>query len=89
MLQPNEQFQYGRLTASGLVKAGNGLLGGFMAASGTPTIKLWDGLSAAGPIILNTSAALVPMTWYRIPIVFTNGLFASITGAGDITFAYN
>lgn len=86
----NPQGQYIRLAASGVVKADAGALVGFYMASGTPTLKLYDNPSAAsGTIILNTSAALTAATWYWLPAQFTKGLYATLTGAGDITFIYN
>lgn len=85
----NGPNQYTRLTTTGVVKAGSGNLVGFFVASGTPTVKLWDNASAAsGTVILNTSAAVVPPAWYPLPLAFTKGCYATITGAGDITFVY-
>jgi hypothetical protein len=88
MQQPNQQYQYTRLTASGLVKSGQGLLGGFLVASGTPTIQLFDSLTAGGTLILNTMQ-LSAATAYPVPAFFNNGVYAVIAGAGDITFFYN
>lgn len=83
----NGKYQYVRLTASGPVKAANGRLRGFFVASGTPTLALYDSLTGAGTLILNT-AQLAAATPYPLPVVFTNGLYAVLTGAGDITFLY-
>lgn len=90
MLTSSPQGQYQRLSATGVVKAQSGALVGFFVASGTPTLKLNDNASGAtAPIILNTTAALTAGTWYSLPALFVNGLYATITGAGDITFIYN
>ena len=89
MLGAGSQGQYGRLTASGVVKAESGLLVGFFVASGTPTLKLQDNATGAtDPIILNTTAALTAGTWYPLPALFVRGLYATLGGAGDITFIY-
>ena len=84
---PNEQYQYQRLTSSGLIKTGSGLLGGFIVASGTPTIALFDNTTNAGTLILNTLQT-VAATPYPVPALFTKGCYAVITGAGDVTFFY-
>lgn len=84
----NDSGQYQRLTTSGQVKKGSGLLCGFIVASGTPTIQIWDSLTAAGNIILNTMQTVVGQ-YYKLPAQFTTGCFATITGIGDITFIYN
>jgi len=88
VLVPNGQYQFKRLTASGLIKTGSGLSGGFIVATGTPTITLYDNTSAAGTVILNglVAAAATP---YPIPALFNTGLYAVLSGAGDVTFFYN
>ena len=82
----NEQYQYTRLTASGVVKGAPGLLGGFIVASGTPTIQLYDNATTnSGTIILNTMQTTAA-TPYPVPVRFLNGCYAVITGTGDVTF---
>lgn len=76
---------YQRLTSTGQVKIGGGKLQGFIVASGTPTIKLWDSADASGDIVLNTMQTAAAL-FYPLPISFSNGLFATITGAADVTF---
>ena len=83
----NDAYAYQRLTVSGLIKTGQGLLGGFMVASGTPTVTLYDNTSAAAPIILNATVT-VAGTRYPLPVVFNTGLYAVLSGTGDITFYY-
>lgn len=83
--------QYQRLTASGVVKANQGILLGFIVASGTPTVSLNDapvaGSVAAGNLILNTMQTAVGV-YYPLNVRFVKGLYATQTGAGDITFIY-
>lgn len=74
-----------RLTASGVVKPGPGCLGGFIVASGTPTVALYDNTAGSGTLILNAMQTAVGIN-YSIPVQFTKGCYAVITGAGDITF---
>jgi hypothetical protein len=81
-----KDYQFIRLTSSGIVKKGSGILGGFIVASGTPTVALYDNTAGSGTLILNTmqTAGATP---YEIPVRF-DSLYAVITGAGDITFWY-
>ena len=83
----NDLYVYQRLTVSGSVKVGVGLLGGFIVASGTPTIALYDSLTGSGTLILNTMQTAVGV-YYKIPAGFQTGLYAVITGTADITFLY-
>lgn len=78
---------YFNTAASGLVKSGMGKLTGvFVAsASATPTIKLWDAMSAAAPVLVNTFTP-VAATYYRFPeVAFTRGLYITISGTVDAT----
>lgn len=88
MLNPNGQCYPQRFTSSGLIKKGNGLLTGFIVASGTPTVKLYDGIDTSGTVMLN-SMVCQPATPYPLSILFTAGCYVSITGTCDITFLYN
>lgn len=84
----NEQYAYIRLTSSGAVKNGTGQLGGFLVASGNPTVQLNDFAgSASGTLIVNTMQVSAG-TPYPVPIGFINGCFATLVGTGDITFFY-
>jgi len=84
----NEMYTYVRLTASGLIKTGVGQLGGFLVATGTPTITIYDGTSASGTLMLNgvVTTAGVP---YPVPCGFNTGLYVAISGTCDVTFFYN
>jgi len=79
------------MTASGLVKTGDGIVKGIVVASHTAgTIKLWDAVSAATPVLLNTMTLAVGERW--VPLFdaeFTVGLFVTIGGTADITIIYN
>ena len=81
----NENWNYKRITATGQVVKGAGSFGGFIVATGTPTITLYDGTSTSGTLVLNGLVA-VAGTFYRLPVSFNTGLYASISGSGDITF---
>ena len=80
---------YKNLTADALVKEGAGKLTGLFVASTTAgTVKIWDAMSAAAPILLNTFTP-VAATNYEFPdIVFTRGLFIDITNTIDLTVFY-
>ena len=88
MINANEQYAVKRLTASGIVRSGQGGLGGFIVASGSPTIILYDGIDATGTVILNTMQTSVA-TSYPFPYVCSTGVYATITGTADITFFIN
>ncbi len=80
--------KYINLTASALVKTGDGVLKGMYVNSTTAgTIKLWDQTSAAIPVINNT---ITPAIGYHDlgSVAFTNGLYATIGGTLDVTLHY-
>lgn len=79
-----------RLTASGVVKAEQGVLIGVVVASSTLlTIKLWDNASAgSGTVLLDTTAAITAPTYIPLPIAFANGCYATLGGTGSATFIY-
>ena len=83
--------QYTNRTASVLIKTGEGVLGGIFvaSASNTPTIKLWDNISAATTILVNTFTPS-GATWYDFgDVVFTTGLYITIGGTVDCTIMTN
>jgi len=88
MLNPNEQYSIQRLTASGLIRSGNGQLGGFLVAQGTPTVTIYDNTAASGTILLNAMVCAAG-TSYPLPVALTIGAYAVISGACDISFFYN
>lgn len=84
-----ETGSYLNLSASASVVAGAcDLIGIFVAsASGSPTIKVWDSLTAAAPILVNTfvpSAA----SFYPIPAYCGTGIYVTIGGTVDCTVFY-
>lgn len=85
-----EAYAYKNLSASGLVKTGNGIVKGIIVNSHTGgTVKLWDNTSAATTVICNTitfgaSERFVPL----YDIEFTVGLYVTIGGTADITIVY-
>ncbi len=80
---------YSNVTASGLVAGGDGFLTGIFvaSASATPTIKLWDALTAVAPVLINTFTPSAG-TWYPIPAHFKTGLFITIGGTVDCTVIF-
>lgn len=87
MIPTNEQCQWVRVTGNKLVKSGQGLLSGFLCASGTPTIKIYDGLDNSGQVLLN-SMVCAAATPYPLPALVNKGIYVESSG-GDCTFFYN
>ena len=76
------------LTATGVVKASGGVLVGiFVSASTSCTIKLWDNASAAsGTVVLGTTAAITAPAFYPVKAEFGSGLYFTAGGTCDVTF---
>ena len=89
MQLPNQEYQFQRLTTSGLIKKGSGVLGGFLVAQGTPTITIYDNTTNSGTIIVNGLVVSATSTPYPVPAKFVNGCYVVITGTCDVTFFYN
>jgi hypothetical protein len=87
----SEAGQYSRLTGStSAIKSGPGvLIGIFVSSSTSGTLKIYDSLTQANTIIVNTTATLVGGTFYRIPARFTTGLSITIGGTIDFTVFYD
>ena len=83
-----ESVGYTRISASQLIKTGQGrLLGIFVtSASATPTITLYDNTAASGTQI---TGAFTPAgaTFYAIPVNFAN-LYVAIGGTVDCTILW-
>ena len=79
---------YKRLTATGSVKAGSGVLAGFYVAStNIGTLTLYDNTSNAAPQISGTITPAVG--WNEFPVAFATALYAAIGGTAlDVTFVY-
>jgi hypothetical protein len=74
------------LAATGAAKVGPGFMGGILVGTSTAlTIKVWDSLSAAGTVILETTAALTAGQYLTIPACFSTGCFITVGGAGTFT----
>ena len=81
--------KYKNITASGLVKTGAGVLKGFYVNStGGGTIKFWDAVTAAAPVMNNT---ITPAVGYHHlgESAFAIGLYATISGTIDVTLYYD
>lgn len=74
------------LSASGAAKTGAGCMGGILVGTSTAlTLKVWDSLSAAGTVILETTGALTVGAYLTIPACFSTGCFITVGGAGTFT----
>lgn len=83
---------YTRVTATGAIKAGQGLLYGIIVNShSSGTIKLWDSLSGANTVLMNTYTlpAGSQVIMFPVPINFVTGLYFTLGGTADITFLVN
>lgn len=82
--------KYVNLSASALVKTGQGVVTGIVVGSHTGgTIKLWDNTSAATTVLVNTmtlgaAERFVPL----YDAQFRTGLYVTIGGTADITVIY-
>jgi hypothetical protein len=77
--------EYTNLTASALIKTGQGKLVGMYVNSTTGgTIKFWNNTTATGAVINNT---ITPAVGYHNlgDANFTTGLFATIANTLDVT----
>jgi hypothetical protein len=76
---------YKNLTASALIKTGNGILKGmYVNSTSSGTIKLYDGTDNSGAVINNT---ITPAVGYH-PLgnaAFITGLYAEISSTLDAT----
>lgn len=80
--------KYINITASALIKTGQGVLKGMYVNSTTGgTIKFWDQTTAAVPVLNNT---ITPAVGYHSlgDANFTNGLYATIANTLDVTLYY-
>lgn len=85
----NPGFNYKALTASGLVKTGAGVIGGFLVtASSSLTLKAWDNTSAATTVIFDTTGTVSANTYIPCPAAFSTGLYVTVGGTGSVTVLY-
>lgn len=83
--------EYRGVTSSTLVHSGSCKLTGIWvsAASGTPTLKVWDSTAASGSSLIGTFTP-VAATMYSFPTArATNGLFVTVTGTVDCTVFFD
>ena len=90
----NEDYGYLSITASTLVDNGPGQLGGIFVSSvsGTPTITIYDNLTASGAAPGGTIAAQftpVAGTPYPFPARYSQGLYVAIGGTVNATVFFN
>lgn len=95
MLSPNGQYRSVRLTSTGYVKGNtnttsqcSGLLGGFIVASGSGSISIYDSNNTTNGILLLNNMTIADATPYPFPVLFTRGCYVVITGTMDVTFFY-
>jgi hypothetical protein len=80
--------KYTNLSASAQIQAGSGTLYGIIVNSHTSgTIKLWDSLTAANSIVMNTFTFATGSQVYMFPmgISYYTGLYATLGGTADVT----
>jgi len=83
--------RYANITASALIKSGQGRVRGFVVNSHTSgTLKLWDSLTATGTVIINTYTFPAGSSIHNIieGVSFNVGLYATIGGTADITLLF-
>jgi hypothetical protein len=75
-------------STSQLVKTGAGVLVGiFVNSTSAGTVKLWDSLSAAGTIIVNTHT--IAPGWNPMPFPFDTGMYITVAGTIDYSISYS
>lgn len=74
------------LTVTGVVTPKAGKIIGFFVHSGTPTLVLHDNASAASGTVIFSSTVLRAVEYFPFPCAYANGIFATMTNAGNITF---
>lgn len=83
----NPEFSPKQITTTGnAIRTGAGIMGGIFvsAASSTPTITVYDGLTSGGTKVVDTFTP-VAATYYQMPLAFTTGLTVVIGGTVSCT----
>lgn len=76
----------GPITTSQLVKTGEGiLLGIFVSSSSSGTLKAWDGLTATGTVLFDTTGTITAPAYLPVNMAFSKGLY--LTTGGTISCA--
>lgn len=74
-----------QIAATGAAYVGNGrVVGIFVQTSSSLTLKLWDGLTATGNVILGTTAAITAPAYFPFEADFQTGVFVTFGGTGSI-----
>ena len=80
--------RYTNMSASALVKNGEGdLVGIWVASTSAGTVKLWDAITGVAPILINTSS--LNTGWNSMPFHFNTGLYCTIGGTIDCTVSWS
>lgn len=84
-----EAYVAKNISASTLIKTGQGVLGGVFvsSASGSPTLKIYDGTDNTGTVLINTVTP-VAATWLRLPVAFGTGLYVEIGATTSLSVLY-
>lgn len=82
-------YSYKQITGSGNVVPGDGILGGIFvsAASGTPTITIYDDAATGTTTKIVDTFTPVAGQWYPLPFAFSKGLNVVIGGTVSATVA--
>lgn len=86
-LSNNESFVGKNITTSTGVKTSDGMCGGIFVSSGSPTITIYDSLSASGLKIVDTFTGVAGVN-YALPFGFATGLYVALVGTCSITVFY-
>lgn len=85
----NSQVRYKNMSASALVKSGQGRINGiFVATTSSGTFKVWDNTSAATTILINTTTPAAASMILLPDVRFETGLYITIANTLDITVFY-
>lgn len=80
-------WQFVNLSADGQVKASQGQILGFLVNKGTPTLTIYDSLTAAGTKIVDALVCVAGQA-YPLGCVFQKGLYVDMTNPDSVTFIY-
>lgn len=85
----NPSYSHKRLTASGLVRNGAGLLRGvFCSSSSSGTLQILDDATNTGSNIVINTFNLTAGTFYPFDYEMERGIYAVVGGTTDISFSY-
>ena len=80
--------RYTNISASTLIKTGEGdIIGIWVASTTAGTVKLWDNTSAATTVLLNTST--LNTGWNPMPFHFNTGLYITVANTLDCTVSWS